>query len=162
MGKKIVVLTSIATLVILIGGVFFLSKSSSYDVVTSENVKAEAKVTAADWGRIPMYKGNVSKTFTIKSSGIDALRLFNVRTSCHCTKAIVIIDGKESPAFGMSSVSSWMGEVVPGKEAKLTVVFDPAYHGPNGIGLIERYVSIETNDKSNQKLTFSVKGEVYK
>jgi len=162
MGKKVVIITSIFTLLIIFGGVFFLSQSNTPEVSASENAKAEVKTTTGDWGQIPMYKGNVTKTFTIKNIGRDKLKIFNVRTSCHCTKAMITIDGTKSLAFGMNTVSSWVGEVASGKESKLTVVFDPAYHGPNGVGLIERFVSVETNDKLNAKITFAVSGTVYK
>lgn len=163
MGKHIVVFSVVATFIILFGGVIFLSNTTSTPQITvSENVKAMVPLTTSDFGSIPMYKGNVSKTFTIKNTGLDTLKLFNVKTSCHCTKASVTIGSEESPLFGMSSVSSWLGEVFPGKEAKLSVIFDPAYHGPTGTGPINRYVSVETNDKTNSKLTFTVTGIVVK
>lgn len=160
--KKILILVSLVSLVILIGGVFLVSGSSSTPQVTaSQNAKAVLGATSADWGRIPMNGGLVSKEFIIKNTGTDPLKLFNIKTSCHCTKATVTIDGNESPEFGMSSVSSWVGEVKPGSQAKLKVIFDPLYHGINGLGPISRYVNVETNDKSNSKLTFTVTGTVF-
>ena len=146
------------------GGIFVISKTTSTpQITTSVNAKATTiEPTSADWGKILMKEGNVTKTFTIKNTGTDTLKLFNIRTSCHCTKAQVITPTDQSSFFGMSTLSSWVGNVQPGKEAQLNVIFDPAYHGPNGVGLINRFVTIETNDQSLPKITFSVTGTVYK
>lgn len=162
--KKFIIVTIILTVVLLFGGVFFLSKTTvTPQIAVSANAKAfVAEATSFDWGNIPMYKGNTLKTFTIKNTGTDTLKLFNIKTSCHCTKAYATINGIDSPRFGMSDLSAWVGEVPAGKEAKLTVAFDPAYHGPQGTGPINRFVSVETNDKANAKLTFTLTGNVVK
>lgn len=161
--KKLIILTVISTIVIMGGGVVFISSSQAPQVTASQNAKAYTiSPTSADWGQIPMDKGNVTKEFSLKNTGTDTLKLFNIKTSCHCTKAHVTVGSNESPDFGMDSYSSWTGEVPPGKEAKLTVIFDPAYHGPSGVGPINRFVSVETNDKTNPKLTFTVTGTVFK
>ena len=165
MEKKIIIITTIATFLILLIGVVWMSatNTNAAQVSTSQNAKAYTiDPTSADWGQIPMYKGNVTKVFNIKNTGTDTLKLFNIKTSCHCTRAFVTIDGVDGPDFGMSGVSDWVGEVAPGKQAKLSVVFDPAYHGPNGVGPITRYVSVQTNDKATPTLTFTVTGTVFK
>ncbi|MEK7521904.1 MAG: DUF1573 domain-containing protein, partial [Patescibacteria group bacterium] len=115
-----------------------------------------------DWGRIDYSGGKVKANFSIKNQGGGTLKLRNVRTSCHCTQARVTIEGSASPYFGMNSVSSWVGEVAPAGEANLEVVFDPAYHGPGGIGPINRFVEVETSDKNNKKLEFVTRGIVVK
>lgn len=161
--KSIFLILLISTVVILFGGVFLVSSTTGTPQVTSsENARALVENASYDWGSIPINGGNVKKTFTIKNTGSSTLQLYNVKTSCHCTKAVVSVYGKDSPAFGMSGVSSWVGEVPSGKEAKLTVIFDPAFHGPNGAGPINRFVSVETNDKTNNKLSFSLTGTVVK
>src|ERR1035437_10185591 len=115
--KKLIILTVISIVLIMGGGMIFLSFSQAPQVTASQNAKAYTTgPTSADWGQIPMYKGNVSKTFVIKNTGTDTLKLFNVKTSCHCTKAHVTIDGTDSPDFGTSGISDWVGEVAPGKE----------------------------------------------
>jgi len=79
-----------------------------------------------------------------------------------CTTAQVIIDGKSSPLFKMHQKSAWTGEVQPGKEAELKVIFDPAFHGPSGVGAMTRQIEVATNDKNNPKLEFMLKGVVVK
>lgn len=154
----------ISTIALLFGGIFFVTKMTSTPQITaSQNAKAYVvDTTSSDFGTVPMSKGNITKAFSIKNTGTDTLKLFNVKTSCHCTKAFITVDGADSPSFGMDSLSAWTGEVLAGKEAKLTVVFDPAFHGPQGVGPINRFVSVETNDKSNAKLTFTLTGNVVK
>lgn len=165
MEKKIIILGTVATVLILIIGVVWMSSTNTVapQISASQNAKAYTiSPTSADWGQIPMYKGDVTKVFVIKNTGTDTLKLFNIKTSCHCTKAYVTIGTEDSPNFGMDGISSWIGEVAPGKQARLTADFDPAYHGSQGVGPITRYVSVETNDKANPKLTFTVTGTVYK
>lgn len=161
---KLVIVLTISTLIILFGGIFLVTKTTQTPEVTmSQNAKAYVvDPTSFDWGNIPINEGDATKTFIIKNTGSDVLKLMNVKTSCHCTKAYVTIDGKESPNFGMSGISSWVGKVAPKKEAKLTVIFDPAFHGPQGVGPINRFVLVETNDKGNSKLTFTLTGTVVK
>lgn len=162
--KKFIIVMIISTIILLFGGIFFLTKTATTpQITTSQNAKAYVSdPTSFDWGQISMDKGNKTKIFTIKNTGTDTLKLYNVKTSCHCTKAYVTINGNDSPSFGMDSLSSWTGEVPAGKEAELTVVFDPAYHGPGGMGAVSRFVSVETNDKTNTKLTFTLTGNVVK
>lgn len=162
-GKKIIFGFTMVTLLILGGGVYILSSSSTYPQITSSlNAKVSAESKTYDWGNIAYSGGDVSKTFIIKNTGTETLKLTNIKTSCTCTKAQIDVDGKVSPYFSMHSQSSWVGEVSPGKEAKLNVIFDPVFHGPAGIGPIERLISIQTNDINNPNLEFSLKGIVIK
>lgn len=163
MDKKFFIAVVIATVLILVGANFALTSVNKSQGEFSQNAKADvADPTSYDWGDIPYSGGNVEKSFAIKNSGTQTLKVRNIKTSCHCTKAYVTIDGSRSPEFGMSSFSSWTGEVFSGKEAVLTVVFDPAFHGPQGVGPINRFVSVETNDRANSKMTFTLTGRVNK
>lgn len=162
--KYVIILLALVTILILGGGVILISGSSttSTGIIASAKAKASVLTTEYAWGNIPYGGGYAKKSFIIKNAGTDVLKLTNIKTSCHCTKANITIDGKESLYFGMSGASSWIGEVAPGKEATLNVVFDPAFHGPQGIGPVQRYISVETNDASNSKLTFTLTGTVIK
>ncbi|MBI4080929.1 MAG: DUF1573 domain-containing protein [Candidatus Levybacteria bacterium] len=175
--KKYIFIIGALTLIILFGGVVIVSNSSSTPQISSSQnarlqlpsqsdggqAKAETvEPTSYDWGNISYSGTKATKTFTIKNTGSDPLKLFNIKTSCHCTKAHVTIDGKDSPDFGMSGISSWMGEVPVGKEAKVTAIFDQTFHGPQGIGPITRFVSVETNDRGTPKITFTLTGTVVK
>lgn len=161
--KKIIIGLVALTLLILGGGIYVLSASSApVKITSSQNAKVQVDQKTFDWGNIPYSGGNAVKAFTIKNAGTDVLKLTGIKTSCTCTKAQIVIDGKTSPYFSMHSTSSWIGEVSPGKEAQLTVIFDPAFHGPTGVGSVERLISLETNDIQNPSLEFSLKGVVIK
>lgn len=131
-------------------------------VSLSQNVKAVADERTYDWGQIPYNGPDATKTFLIKNAGTDILKLTNIKTSCTCTSAQLTIDGNVSPKFGMHTTSSWVGEVPPGGQAQLMVVFDQDFHGPSGVGAVERLISVETNDVTNPRLEFSLKGAVVK
>lgn len=162
--KKITIGIILFTILILVGGIFLVSGESlsSATITSSQSAKAAVNQKNYDWGNISFNGGNVSKSFTIKNTGTDILKLTNIKTSCHCTKAQVKIGDTASPYFGMSSISSWVGNIAPGQEAQLEVIFDPAYHGPQGVGPISRLVSVETNDASNPRIEFSLTGTVIK
>lgn len=162
--KKYIIIIAALTLVILFTGVVIVSNSSSTpQISSSQNAKAETQeATSFDWGNIPINGGNVTKNFSIKNTGTEVLKLFNVKTSCHCTVANVSINGRTSENFGMSGVSDWTGEVKPGEKATLAVLFDPAFHGPQGTGTVTRFVSVETNVRGNEKITYTLTGTVVK
>ncbi|MBI2314746.1 DUF1573 domain-containing protein [Candidatus Daviesbacteria bacterium] len=160
--KKLIIGFIVLTLLILGGGIFVLSASVPNQITASQNAKAEVDQKTFDWGNIPYSGGNAVKTFTIKNTGTNTLKLTGVKTSCTCTKAQVAIDGKTSPYFSMHATSSWVGEVPPNKEAQLTVIFDPTFHGPTGVGPMERLISVQTNDAQNPNIEFSLKGVVVK
>lgn len=150
-----------ASLLLLIGGVYFASKAPQPpEIQSSSQVNIDIEETSFNWGTIPLTGGKVEKIFIINNSGSDPLQLANVKTSCMCTQAQLIIDGQKSPNFGMHSNSSWSGEVESGKKAELKVIFDPAFHGPSGTGQISRVITVETNDQNNPTLEFRLTANV--
>ena len=163
MKQKIVLITiGIITFAILGAGAWLLSKPVGVEVEKSDQAKAFVTETNHDWGEIKIDGGKAEKIFMIKSTGAGPLKLSDVSTSCMCTTAQVIIDGKGGPLFGMHQKSSWVGEIPAGKEAELKIVFDPAFHGPSGVGSMTRQIEVATNDKNNPKLEFMLKGNVVK
>ncbi|OGY18084.1 MAG: hypothetical protein A3F04_01405 [Candidatus Chisholmbacteria bacterium RIFCSPHIGHO2_12_FULL_49_9] len=159
--SKIIIGIVLASVLVLFGGIFLATRAQKVPTIASSNsVKAQVDETSFSWGTISMKDGKVQKEFTIKNGGSGTLQLINVQTSCMCTEAQVEIDGKLSPFFGMHQNSSWVGEVAPSKTATLSVIFDPAFHGPQGVGQITRLVSLETNDPSLQKLEFTLSADV--
>lgn len=161
--KKFIIPTVILTVLLLMGGYWWVGANGLQPVQLSEQTKLEiAEPTSFDWGKISYSGEKAKKSFTLKNTGQATLKLYNVRTSCHCTKARVLINGQTSPDFGMSGQSSWVGEVLSGQEAQVEVVFDQTYHGPQALGPINRFVSIKTNDQSLPELTLTLTGTVIK
>lgn len=163
--KKIIILIAVVSILILFGGVYIISATSQVAPQISASSNATAFTTtptSTDFGTVKYSAKSVVRTFVIENTGSDTLKLFNIKTSCHCTKAHATIDGLDGPDFGMSGISSWIGEVKPGKDAKIVVSFDPTYHGLAGVGPVSRFISVETNDKANSKITFTLTGTVTK
>jgi len=160
--NKTIIIGIALTLAVIIGGIALVSKSGPQELTASQTVQAQISETSHDWGDIPINNGNVKKTFAIKNDSQGTLELANVSTSCMCTTAQIKINDKVSPFFGMHSNSTWRGQVPAGATAEVIVEFDPAFHGPNGVGQVTRQVSLETNDQNHPKITLNVAGNVIK
>ena len=42
----------------------------------------------------------------------------------------------------MGTRSAWTGKLAAGQEGEVVAIFDPAYHGPQGVGPISRVVEL--------------------
>ncbi len=124
---------------ILIGGVLvllaFITSCSA-----SGPPKIELSANYFDFGDINPDGGIITKTFSVKNTGKDSLKIISISTSCGCTEAE--IDSKE---------------ILPGKEAKLTVNYDPSVH-PGLTGKIKRIVYIKSNDPLNEEIELELVG----
>lgn len=153
-------LTSLILITVLaIGGVIYMANvNSAKDQEVKSEMTSEASISvnesSYDWGDIGIDDGNVEKTFQITNDGSDTLKLFEITTSCMCTTARLSLDEQESPEFGMHDKSDYVLEIPPGKTAELTVTFDPAFHGPSGVGPINRQISVKTNSSEKPTLQF--------
>ncbi|TAN32924.1 DUF1573 domain-containing protein [Patescibacteria group bacterium] len=134
---------------LVLAALIWLAASSGGGSVASGNPRAEITPAEIDAGTVSMAAGKITKTFTVKNAGTGDLVIDNVWTSCHCTTAYLIIDGKKSSRFGMDKMSTFQ-KIGAGKTAELEVVFDPAYHGRDAIGAVNRIVYLSTNDSTNK------------
>ena len=100
-----------------------------------------------------------SKTFEIKNNGKNDLELINVATSCDCTYVYVTTNGQKSPKFTMHGTTDWKGIIKSGEKAQIEVIYEPAIMPVNG--MVERIVTITTNDPEHQSLEFKVQAEVF-
>lgn len=102
---------------------------------------------ALDLGTISMAAGKVPFGYLVKNAGAEPLTIHRVYTSCMCTTAMLTTaDGPKGP-FGMPGhglPNAVRAPLAPGETASLQVVFDPAAHGPSGLGRIDRVVTIES------------------
>ncbi len=161
--NKIFIAIGAVTLFLLVGIVFLAGKlDNSAKVSASNNASARVNSKSFDWGEIGIDNGKAEAVFEIKSNDSQPLKLFNIITSCACTTAQIIVKGKASPLFDMHTKSTYVIEVPPGETAQLKVVFDPLFHGPNGLGPIIRQVTVATNDVKNPTLTFNLSANVVK
>lgn len=153
--KNFIIGIVIFTVAVLGGGVVLAAKmATGARVETNSSAQAKIEEATFDWGKVGIAAGNVEKDFTIENTGSVALKLFNVKTSCDCTTARISQGTVISPVFGMHTNSNFVTEVPPGQKAILKVIFDPAYHGPEGVGPVTRQITVQTNDPSRNMLTF--------
>ena len=119
--------------------------------------------TSYDFGRISMSDGLVEKVFEVNNSSSQDVTLEKITTSCMCTFAYLeMVGGSEKGPFGMVG----HGEPVPktneiikaGEMRKVRVVFDPNAHGPAGVGIINRVVTLE--DNTGGKFEFEIRAVV--
>lgn len=151
----------VATIFILGVVVYAASKTGATPQVT-ENSEVSMFVDANnyDWGTIDYNGGIVSKNFLIKNTSDTTLQLYDVKTSCMCTTAQLKTSEITSRKFGMHDKTTDVIEVKPGETADLLVEFDPAFHGPSGVGPITRTITMNTNSTKDSVLTFNLTGTV--
>jgi len=112
-----------------------------------------------NFGSIPMSGGKVTHRYWIRNTGTEPLLIRKMYTSCMCTTAALVkSSGKKFDPVGMPGhgpIPSINEPMNPKEEAIVEVVFDPAAHGPAGIGPIDRVVTIENSTGRPLELAFA-------
>lgn len=102
-----------------------------------------------DFGTISMAKGKVTRTFRLRNTGSTPVTIRRMSTSCMCTSATLVVGDRRRGPYGMPGhgyIPRIDQEIEAGSAASVDVTFDPAAHGPAGVGPIQRVVRIETVD----------------
>lgn len=160
---KFIIGIVVVTVITLGVAIFFGTRLGTTVQVTADSqVAIEIESNRFDWGTIDINDGIVTKNFSIKNTGSSDLKLYNVKTSCMCTTAQLKTPQTISKKYQMHENSSDIIEVRPGDMAELFVEFDPAFHGPSGVGPISRTITISTNETKNPSLTFLLSANVVK
>jgi len=131
------------------------------DVNTNQNYSLSSEEKAFDFGTISMAAGKVSHSFRIKNNGDAPVKVAKVYTSCMCTEAFWVKSDVKMGPFGMPGhgiVPKINQTLEPGAEANIEVIFDPAAHGPAGVGPIERVTYLE--GEKNMLLEVGIKAIV--
>ncbi|OHA54936.1 MAG: hypothetical protein A2429_00545 [Candidatus Veblenbacteria bacterium RIFOXYC1_FULL_42_9] len=148
---------------LLVGALIALSPPSaqSQNGAVSDSALSTLE-TAYDFGTISMASGKVTVLFNINNAVSSPLTVRKLYTSCMCTSATLLLADRRVGPFSMeghgSPVPTINEELPAGQEAQIEVVFDPAAHGPAGVGPISRNVFVETTD--GKKLVFEIKAQV--
>ncbi len=153
-----------AAAILVIGGIILGLNLKTDESGRASQARLLSEEKSFDFGTISMTKGKVNHAFKIKNNGVANLKINNIDTSCMCTSAVLEKNGKVSPSFGMPGMSGdnpafWSEELGPGESANLIVIFDPAAHGPEGVGLAIREINVYSNDpagKTGFKITANV------
>lgn len=121
---------------------------------TKNILSAEEKLY--DFGTISMADGKVSQTFRVTNSGLADVNLKSVITSCMCTTAYLISPAGEKGPFGMPGHGGPVrpaNEIIKAGESRdVRVVYDPAAHGPAGVGPVDRFVYLTDADGGTLEL----------
>ncbi len=154
----------IVSILILAGLIWFFSsrQQNGVDNLNPTNGNLTAEESAYDFGAISMAAGKASHTFKIKNIGPEPLTITKIYTSCMCTEVTFIKADVRKGPFGMlghGSLPKISQTLAPNEEAQIEVVFDPAAHGPAGLGKINRAISLENNGKVG-KLDISIEANV--
>jgi len=153
--------------VLLLAGLMWLGKPTGKNAVqdsaSAQKLSASAAMLIADpnsfdFGTISMAKGSVRYTFALKNTSTDSMTAKKLYTSCMCTKASITVRGDTKGPFGMPGhgfVPSINERIEPAEEVAIEAVFDPAAHGPAGVGRIERSVYLELDSGEEIELRVS-------
>ena len=102
-----------------------------------------------DFGDVSQKEGRAFTSFDLKNEGKSDLVIDRLETSCGCTFASIIFEGKENPYFtmpGHDNPTDWEGVTIPpGANAQLKVMYDPTVH-MDFRGTAIRGISIFSND----------------
>ena len=149
--KKII--TSAIIGILVLGGLIWLARPNGTNNTASVSATSGGSLVALeannyDFGSISMAAGKVKHSFKIKNTSEEVVTIGKMYTSCMCTTASLMIAGKQFGPIGMpghGAIPSINQTINPNEEATVEVVFDPAAHGPAGVGRIERSVTLENN-----------------
>lgn len=118
--------------------------------------------TVRNLGLIRMSQGRVKTEFTVENRGDGDLMITSLDTSCGCTSAALVQDGRQGPWFTMSghglNPRGWSATLRPGERAQLLVEYDPTAHGYY-VGSVARLVYIRTNDPARPVVEARLQGQ---
>ncbi len=155
-------------IVLLLGFIFVALPNENNESAPTETASVSFSTSASvlnsqetyfDFGTISMSDGIVSHIFEVHNEGKEPVIIKKIYTSCMCTTALITNDaGKQYGKFGMpghGGPSQANIEVKPGESISVEAKFDPAAHGPSGVGFAERSIYLETNSQESPMVELS-------
>ena len=160
--------TKIIIIIIAVGAIALialLSLTPEKNTSMTSNASLIAQNSFYDFGSIVMKDGLVETTYQLTNTGDEPVIIGKVYTSCMCTTASIIeSDGSEKGVFGMPGHREIRvnaeSSVAPRDSITVKAIYDPAAHGPSGIGLAQRSIYLETNSKTTPKIELRLKAMV--
>lgn len=160
MNKNIII--GIVAGLIVFAGIVWVARPNGNNtgaaVQPSSNGVLEVEEQSFDFGTISMAAGKVTHRFAVKNIGADPVNINKMYTSCMCTVSVLQKGDKKFGPYGMPGhgfIPKMNATVEPGEEVFVDVTFDPAAHGPAGVGVVERAVILENNAGENVELLIS-------
>ena len=147
---KVFLIGGLLTVAVVGLGILFLSNQKTEVPITAQVQGLSASPEYFDLGEVGINGGLVRREYEIKNMTDKTLKLKKITTSCMCTKAKVVVGDEETKFFGMEGMGDKNAPVnldLPAQEsAKVVAEFDPAAHGPQGVGPIDRSVFLTFSD----------------
>lgn len=113
-----------------------------------------------DFGKVSKKQGKIHKGFKLYNKGRGKLTITNIKASCSCVTASLIVHENKSPDFGTQGVpSGWQEIIEPGENGELEVVVDLG-HPSISIGKLTRNIDIASNDPINPEVTLKITADV--
>lgn len=160
--KKILTGAVLAVLAIGLLAWWGWSESSKLSAVTLSAESLTVAEKSFDFGAISMKNGEVATNFVVTNPTERTVTLRQIVTSCMCTVAYLETSGGEQGPFGMPGhngpTAAVNESIAPGESRVLRVVYDPAAHGPAGVGPVNRLVTL--TDADGQTLELEIKALV--
>ncbi|KKU91783.1 MAG: hypothetical protein UY23_C0001G0389 [Candidatus Jorgensenbacteria bacterium GW2011_GWA1_48_11] len=159
--NKDIVIGILASLAIVAGLIAWSQSAETGETAALKNLgpsQLVANESSFDFGTISMARGKVSRVFKFRNDGSGPAVLSRVYTSCMCTEASLISAAGRLGPFGMLGMGfnpPIRETIPPGGEGEVEVVFDPAAHGPAGVGRINRVVSLEQASAAPLEFSFT-------
>ncbi len=164
MNKKFAIAAAIV--VLGIGGMIFAAMPDNKPAeprpaatsATPPGTGLSASQPSFDFGTISMSAGTVTHQYRIVNGGSEPIVVGKLYTSCMCTEAKLIVGIRQYGPYGMpghSPIPAINQTIAPGERAIIETVFDPAAHGPAGVGPIERVVTLENSAGRPLELFFA-------
>lgn len=140
------------------------SASSATASTAPSNASLVAVESSYDFQTIKMQDGNVTHAYPIRNDGPDPITVTSVITSCMCTNARVTAGGRTYGPYGMPGHGGPARKadfvIAAGETATVEAIFDPAAHGPSGVGLAERTITLETTSTVTPTVELDFRAQV--
>lgn len=154
---KILLGIIVGFVILLVVGVYFLTKGVKEDEnIPYQDVAGIATTPESyDLENVPIKGGVVTKEYEIKNTTDKVIKIKKIATSCMCTTASVEIGSKKTGFFGMEMQGDKNApinlEMAANETGRVIVNFDPAAHGPSGVGPFDRIVWLTFSDPGGVK-----------
>jgi hypothetical protein len=162
--KKYITYIGIVIVILLVifwGKIFSNSNSTSVAVDSGPVSSLIVSEKLFDFSTISMKDGRVEHIFKITNPTEKDVFVKKIATSCMCTNAYIESPEGEKGPFGMEG----MGYLPPadmtikaGETTNIKVVYDPNAHGPAGVGIVDRFITL--SDRNNTSLELEIKAIV--
>jgi hypothetical protein len=162
MNKKAIIIIIIAIVAVLGAMAWGYAKMAG---PTQAQLSGQSPLTASttlyDFGTISMAAGTVDHVFAITNPTDQNITITNLQTSCMCTTAYIGTGSARQGPFGMPGMGGVTDAdyTIPAHSTdEIDVVFNPAAHGPAGVGDIDR--TIDATQQGGGTLQLEIKAVV--